>query len=31
MLFMISYTFAPDSRNEVQERFKKTGGGRAPA
>jgi len=27
MLFMISYTFSPDSRNEVQDRFKKTGGG----
>lgn len=26
MLFMVSYTFAPDVRNEVQERFKKTGG-----
>lgn len=27
MLFMISYSFAPHDRDEVQARFKKTGGG----
>lgn len=27
MLFMITYAFAPDDRDTVQERFKKTGGG----
>jgi Protein of unknown function (DUF3303) len=27
MLFMISYAFAPDARDTVQDRFKKTGGG----
>jgi hypothetical protein len=26
MLFMITYAFAPEVRNTVQERFKKTGG-----
>lgn len=30
MLFMVSYAFAPDVRNEVQERFKKTGGNPGP-
>lgn len=27
MLFMITYAFAPDARDTVQDRFKKTGGG----
>ena len=26
MLFMISYSFRPESRNDAQDRFKKTGG-----
>jgi hypothetical protein len=26
MLFMITYAFGPEVRNEAQERFKKTGG-----
>ncbi len=26
MLFMITYAFAPDDRDTVQDRFKKTGG-----
>lgn len=26
MLFMISYSFPPDARNEAQDRFRKTGG-----
>lgn len=27
MLFMITYAYAPDDRDAVQDRFKKTGGG----
>jgi Protein of unknown function (DUF3303) len=27
MLFMVTYAFAPDDRDIVQDRFKKTGGG----
>ena len=30
MLFMISYSFRPESRNDAQERFKKTGGTPGP-